>query len=224
MCSSDLWYKNIGTRTTPRLAPAQPVEVAPGTVSPKPAWNWWNPAGREFVTQWRTTPQMIDWNGDGLMDLVMSDHEGYLALFERKRAADGTLTLSAGQRVFWSEGASVFNSNGLPQNKESGLLRINDGVNGRSGRRTFCITDWDGDGQPDLLFNSAPNVNFLRGLGRDAQGRWRFRDEGPVSTHVLAGHATKPTAVNRGAGVPPDLLIGAEDGFFYQVKNPRSRR
>ena len=180
-----VWYKNIGTRTAPRLAPAQPVEVAPGAVSPKPAWNWWNPAGREFVTQWRTTPQMIDWNGDGLMDLVMSDHEGYLALFERKRAADGTLTLSAGQRVFWSEGASVFNSNGLPQNKESGLLRINDGVNGRSGRRTFCITDWDGDGQLDLLFNSAPNVNFLRGLGRDAQGRWRFRDEGQIGrAHV----------------------------------------
>ncbi len=218
-----VWYRNVGTRTAPRLAPARPVEVAPGTVSPKPAWNWWNPAGREFVTQWRTTPQMIDWNGDGLMDLVMSDHEGYLALFERRRAADGSLTLSAAQRVFWSEGASVFNSNGLPQNKESGLLRINDGVNGRGGRRTFCITDWDGDGVADLMMNSAPNVNFLRGLGRDAQGRWRFRDEGPVSAHVLAGHATKPTAVRRAAGGPADLLIGAEDGFFYQVKNPRSR-
>jgi hypothetical protein len=66
-------------------------------------------------------------------------------------------------------------------------------------------------------------VNFLRGLGRDAQGRWRFRDEGPVSAHVLAGHATKPTAVRRAAGGPADLLIGAEDGLFYQVKNPRSR-
>ena len=219
-----VWYRNIGTRTAPRLAAAQSVEVAPGTVSPKPAWNWWDPRGREFVTQWRTTPQMIDWNGDGLMDLVMSDHEGYLALFERKRVAEGTLTLSSAQRVFWSEGASVFTSNGLPQNKESGLLRINDGVNGRSGRRTFCITDWDGDGRPDLMMNSAPNVNFLRGLGRDDQGRWRFRDEGPVSKHVLAGHATKPTALQRGAGAPPDLLIGAEDGFFYTVTNPRSRR
>ena len=97
-------------------------------------------------------------------------------------------------------------------------------VNGRSGRRTFCITDWDGDGRPDLMMNSAPNVNFLRGLGRDDQGRWRFRDEGPVSKHVLAGHATKPTALQRGAGAPPDLLIGAEDGFFYTVTNPRSRR
>ena len=219
-----VWYKNVGTRTAPRLAAGQPVEVAPGTKSPKPAWNWWDPQGREFVTQWRTTPQMIDWNGDGLMDLVMSDHEGYLALFARSRAADGTLILGAAQRVFWGEGVSVYNSNGQPQNRESGLLRLNDGVNGRGGRRTFCVADWDGDGTPDLLVNSNPNVNFLRGLGRDAAGRWRFRDEGPVSPHVLAGHATKPTVGDWDRDGIPDLLIGAEDGFFYQLRNPRAAR
>ena len=219
-----VWYKNVGTRTAPRLAAAQPVEVAPGTKSPKPAWNWWDPQGREFVTQWRTTPQMVDWNGDGLMDLVMSDHEGYLALFPRRRAADGTLELGAAQRVFWGEGVSVYNSNGQPQNRESGLLRLNDGVNGRGGRRTFCVADWDGDGTPDLLVNSNPNVNFLRGLGRDAAGRWRFRDEGPVSPHVLAGHATKPTVGDWDRDGIPDLLIGAEDGFFYQLRNPRAAR
>jgi hypothetical protein len=219
-----VWYKNVGTRTAPRLAAAQPVEVAPGTKSPKPAWNWWDPQGREFVTQWRTTPQMVDWNGDGLMDLVMSDHEGYLALFARSRAADGTLVLGAAQRVFWGEGVSVYNSNGQPQNRESGLLRLNDGVNGRGGRRTFCVADWDGDGTPDLLVNSNPNVNFLRGLGRDDAGRWRFRDEGPVSPHVLAGHATKPTVGDWDRDGIPDLLIGAEDGFFYQLRNPRAAR
>ena len=219
-----VWYRNVGTRTAPRLAAGQPVEVAPGTKSPKPAWNWWDPQGREFVTQWRTTPQMVDWNGDGLMDLLMSDHEGYLALFPRSRAADGTLVLGAAQRVFWGEGVSVYNSNGQPQNRESGLLRLNDGVNGRGGRRTFCVTDWDGDGTPDLLVNSNPNVNFLRGLGRDAAGRWRFRDEGPVSAHVLAGHATKPTVGDWDRDGIPDLLIGAEDGFFYQLRNPRAAR
>jgi hypothetical protein len=219
-----VWYRNVGTRTAPRLAAGQPVEVAPGSRSPKPAWNWWDPQGREFVTQWRTTPQMIDWNGDGLMDLLMSDHEGYLALFPRSRAADGTLVLGAAQRVFWGEGVSVYNSNGQPQNRESGLLRLNDGVNGRGGRRTFCVTDWDGDGTPDLLVNSNPNVNFLRGLGRDDAGRWRFRDEGPVSAHVLAGHATKPTVGDWDRDGIPDLLIGAEDGFFYQLRNPRAAR
>lgn len=217
-----VWYKNIGTRTAPKLAAGQPVALAlpPGVMSVGPAWNWWKPAGNELVSQWRTTPQMIDWNGDGLMDLVMSDAEGYLALYERKRAADGKLMLLPPQRVFWSEGASVFTSNGQAQNKESGLLRLNDGVYGRGGRRTFCITDWDGDGKPDLLLNSVPNVNFFRNLGKNAAGQWAFRDEGPVSTHVLAGHATKPTYF----AATEQLLIGAEDGYIYQVKKPAAKK
>ncbi len=217
-----LWYKNIGTRAAPRLAAARPVELAlpPGTPNPAPAWNWWKPVGNELITQWRTTPQMIDWNGDGLMDLVMSDSAGYLALYPRTRAADGSLALLPAQRAFWSEGASVFDRDGRPLNKESGLLRLTDGVYGRGGRRTFCIADWDGDGRPDLLLNSNPNVNFFRNLGQNAAGQWAFRDEGPVSTHVLAGHATKPTyfATTR------ELVIGAEDGFFYQLPNPHAKK
>ncbi len=221
-----VWYKNVGTRTAPKLAAGKPVELTlpDGVPTPALAGNWWKPQGRELSTQWRTTPQMIDWNGDGLMDLVMSDPDGYLALYERKRGAGGALSLLPAQRVFWSEGASVFDSNGRPQNKESGLLRLNDGIFGRRGRRTFCTVDWDGDGKMDIMLNSAPNVNFFRALGRDAQGRWTFKDEGPVSTHILAGHATKPTVGDWNKDGIPDLLIGAEDGFFYQVKNPRVKR
>jgi hypothetical protein len=220
-----VWYKNVGTRKAPKLAAAQPVELdlPAGTPAPRPAWFWWKPKGRELVTQWRTTPQMIDWNGDGLMDLVMSDPEGYLALYERRRGADGGLTLTPGQRVFWSEGASEFDSNGKPQNQAAGLFRLNSFDYGRSGRRTFCIADWDGDGKPDILLNSSPNVNWFRGTGRDAQGRWTFKEQGPVSSHVLAGHATKPTVADWNHDGIPDLLIGAEDGHFYQVKNPRAK-
>ena len=221
-----VWYRNIGTRKAPVLDVGQPVQVnlPPETTTPKPAWFWWTPKPGELVTQWRTTPQMIDWNGDGLMDLVMSDHEGYLALFERKKSADGTLSLLPGQRVFVSEGRSEFDSNGKATNETSGPLRLNAGTFGRSGRRTFCIADWDGDGKPDLLLNSNPNVNFFRALGRDAQGRWTFRDEGPVSAHVLAGHATKPTVTDWDRDGIPELLIGAEDGHFYQLPNPRKGR
>jgi hypothetical protein len=219
-----VWYKNIGTRTAPRLGASQPVELAlpAGAPNPAPAWNWWKPVGRELISQWRTTPQMVDWNGDGLMDLVMSDSAGFLALYERKRAGDGdgSLALSPAQRVFWSEGASEFNSNGLPQNKVSGLLRLNNGDFGRGGRRTFCFVDWDGDGKQDLMLNSAPNVNFFRNLGKNTAGQWAFRDEGPVSTHVLAGHATKATYFS----TTQTLLIGAEDGFFYQVKQPAAKK
>ena len=57
---------------------------------PKPAWTWWQPAPDELATQWRTTPFAIDWTGDGLIDLVMLDPQGFLALYPRARRDDGS--------------------------------------------------------------------------------------------------------------------------------------
>jgi hypothetical protein len=169
------------------------------------------------VTQWRTTPAMIDWNQDGLMDLVMLDREGYLAFFERRRSAAGALELLPPQRVFWSEDISAYDGSGRPRNAESGLLRLNDRRAGGSGRRTFTFFDWDRDGQMDILVNATPNVNVLRGLGRDAAGLWRFKDMGPVHPHPLASHSTTPTIARWPAPSGQTLVIGAEDGFFYTL-------
>jgi hypothetical protein len=212
-----LFYKNIGTRTAPRLAAAQPVEVAWPGATPKPSWVWWQPQGRELVTQWRTTPTIVDWNQDGLADLVMLDQEGYLAFFERRRAADGRLELLPPQRVFWGEGVSAYDGSGRPKNQVSGLLRLNERAAGGSGRRTFCVYDWDRDGILDLLVNSDTNVNVLRGLGRGADGLWKFQDAGPVHSHLLAAHSTTPTIARWPAAPGPVLVIGAEDGFFYSL-------
>lgn len=213
------WYRNIGTRRRPKFAPAQPIEVEWEGPTPKPPWNWWNPQGKELVTQWRCTPLAFDWNRDGLMDLITLDVEGYLALFERRRRPDGSLELLPGKRVFWGEGVSAYDQSGRPMNHESGPLRLNAGLGGASGRRTFCITDWDGDGALDILVNSV-NINWLRGLGRNADGYWVFRDMGPLSDERLAGHSTCPTIVHWGPEADGDLLFGAEDGFFYHLKRP----
>jgi hypothetical protein len=213
------WYRNTGTKTAPSFAAAQPIEVEWNGPAPKPECNWWNPKGKELVTQWRTTPCVIDWNKDGLADLVMLDHEGYLALFERRRRPDGTLELLPGKRCFWGEGVSWFDQSGRPLNQVSGPLRLNATLGGAHGRRTFCFTDWDGDGVLDLLVNSV-NINFLRGLGRNASGYWVFRDEGPLSDERLAGHSTAPTIVHWGGSANGDLLFGAEDGFLYYLPKP----
>ncbi len=218
-------YRNVGTRTAPKLAEGEVLQVAWNGPAPKPAWNWWDPKGNELVTQWRSTPSMVDLNADGLMDLVTLDTEGYLAFYERRRKADGSLELLPPQRAFWGEGVSEYNSAGQPAGvgkDKSGVLRMNAGVAGRSGRRTFCFVDWDGDGVLDLMANSNPNTNFLRGRGRNAEGRWVFEYVGPVSSHRLAGHSTTPTPVDWDKNGVPDLLIGAEDGFFYLHRNPRS--
>jgi len=214
-----VWFRNTGTLTAPKLSAAQPIEVEwPGTPA-KPAWNWWTPSGRELATQWRTTPFVCDFNHDGLNDLIMLDSEGYLAFFERVKQG-GQLKLLPPRRIFRTEAGASYDSNGRPSSVAGGWLRLNDGSGGRSGRRKFCLVDWDGDGRPDLLVNSG-NVSFLKNI-LTQNGGHVFRDEGLLDGLILAGHDTSPTVVDWGKRGIPDLLVGAEDGHFYFLKNPRA--
>jgi hypothetical protein len=201
-----VWFKNIGTRTAPKLAAVQPIEVEWAGPQPALAYGWLRPHGKELLTQWRTTPFGVDWNKDGLMDLVMLDQEGYLACFERARR-EGKLVLLPPQRVLCDE-------QGAP-------LRLNAGLAGRSGRRKLCIADWDGDGKLDILLNAA-NAKFLRQVdARD--GKWFFKDMGLLAEQNIEGHDVSPTVVDFNGDGIPDFLGGAEDGHFYYLKNPRTK-
>lgn len=198
------WYKNIGTRQKPKLSAARPVEVAWKGASPKPEWFWWNPKGNELVTQWRTTPVLVDWNKDELTDLVMLDHEGYLALFER-REQGGALQLLPGKRIF-------VNEKGDP-------LRLNTGYAGKSGRRKLAVVDWDGDGKLDFLLNSE-NATWLR-QAESREGKVVLKDMGLLDSRNVAGHTSSPTVVDWNRDGVPELLVGAEDGYFYHVQRKK---
>lgn len=193
-----IWYENVGTLTAPKLAAAKPVRIEwPG--EPKyPAWNWWSPAKGEFATQWRTTPLATDWNEDGLVDLVMLDHEGYLAFFERNKNG----TIQPGKRIF-------ANAKGAP-------LRLNSGIAGRSGRKKLCLVDWDGDGRRDLLVNSK-NADWMRNITPEGSKKIIFAAPKQLAKRQLAGHTTSPTVVDFNSDGTPELLVGAEDGFFYHA-------
>ena len=73
-----------------------------------------------------------------------------------------------------------------------------------------------------MIVNSV-NACFFKGLGRGADGKWRFRNEGPMGLVRLAGHTTSPTPADFDGDGVPDLVLGAEDGFFYRLDNPRAR-
>ena len=200
-----VWYRNVGTRQSPKLAAAQPIEVEWNGPQPALAWGWMKPQGKALLTQWRTTPVAVDWNKDGLMDLVMLDQEGYLAFFERAKV-DGKLVLLSPRRAFCDE-------SGKP-------LQLSKGTAGKSGRRKLCVTDWDGDGKADFLLNSS-SANFLHQVGFK-DGCWLFKDEGPLVKQNIEGHDVSPTTVDFDNDGVPDFLGGAEDGKFYYLKNPRS--
>jgi hypothetical protein len=198
-----VWFENIGSENGALLAPAQPIAVEWEGPTPKPEWTWWNPQGDELVTQWRTTPVVCDWNKDQLNDLVMLDHEGYLALFERQRR-DDRLVLLPGARIF-------LDAVGNP-------LRLNEKRAGGSGRRKLVPADWDGDGNTDFLING-DSVDLLRNVATDAAPK--FEVLGSLDARKIGGHSTCPTVVDWDRNGVPDLLYGAEDGFFYYLPNPR---
>jgi len=197
-----LWYRNVGTRTEPKLAAAQPVDVEWTGAPPKPSWTWWNPRGKQLVTQWRTTPEMVDFNGDGLMDLVMLDHEGYLAFFERGKQGD-KLVLLPGARVFVDE--------------EGKPLQLNPGRAGKSGRRKIHLIDVNGDGRRDLLVNSI-NADWYENAGVQ-DGKTVFKMVGPVDQRKISGHTSSPTTIDLDGDGVRDFLIGAEDGYLYHCRN-----
>jgi hypothetical protein len=201
-----VWYRNIGTRTEPKLAAAQAIEVEWEGAPPPLAWGWQKPQGKALLTQWRTTPFAVDWNHDGLVDLVMLDQEGYLAFFERAQR-DGKLVLLPPKRVFCDE-------KGEP-------LHLATGTGGKSGRRKFCLVDWDGDGALDILLNS-DNAEWWRQVD-ERDGKWLFKNMGNLDSAKLAGHDTSPTTVDWNNDGIPDLILGAEDGHLYYLKNPRSK-
>ncbi len=168
----------------------QPLQVAWPAAPPYPAWNWWKPAPKELVVEWRTRPNVVDWDKDGDQDLVAIDHEGYLALFANQ---DGVL--QPGQRVFTG--------------KDDKPLQLTDRKGGGSGRVKPHLVDWDGDGDLDLIKNTR-NAGWFENVG-NAKLVWK----GDFPARQLAGHTTAPQAVDWNGDKKMDLIVGAEDGAVY---------
>lgn len=193
-----VWYRNVGTRQEPLLAAAQPIEVEWPGPAPKPEWNWWEPKGQQLVTQWRTTPKVVDWDGDGLPDLVMLNHQGYLALFRRTRAGS-RLVLAPPERIFLEP--------------DGRFLYMAAGRAGRSGRRKIEVADWDMDGDLDVIADSDDGPVWYENTG--SQSRPVMRPRGVILETKLRGHSPTPNVADWNGDGRPDLLIGAEDGFLY---------
>ncbi|WP_149275340.1 FG-GAP-like repeat-containing protein [Pareuzebyella sediminis] len=210
-----VWYENVGSQGKPELGPEQPIGIHWPTQPPKPEWFWWDPQPNTLATQWRTTPTAIDWNKDGLMDLVMLDQDGYLSYYERTRKGE-QLILKPGKRIFYSANGTYDRKNNLIAS-EDGPLRLNEAKYGSSGRRKLAFGDWDGDGDTDLILNGI-NAIFWENVGQTPE-RVDLKFHGNFSDRKLAGHSTSPTLVNWDREGKPDLLVGAEDGYFYYMKN-----
>jgi hypothetical protein len=193
-----VWYENTGPAGNASLAAARTVEVEWPGRPPKPDWVWWEPKGKQLVTQWRSTPKVVDWDRDGLPDLVMLNHQGYLSLYRRARCG-ASLCLLPPERIF-------VEPNGRFLNMAAGRA-------GRSGRRKIETADWDGDGDLDLISDSDEGPVWYENTGTQARPVMRLR--GPIIRAKLAGHNPTPNAADWNGDGRLDLIVGGEDGFFY---------
>jgi hypothetical protein len=193
-----VWYRNIGTRQHPELAAAQPIEVQWPGPTPKMEWVWWQPKGKQLVTQWRTTPAVVDWDGDGLPDLVMLDYRGYVSLFRRQRR-NGALLLLAPERIFVDQTGR--------------FLNLAAGRAGASGRRKINVVDWNGDGKLDLVTDGPNGPAWYENTGTQEKPVMQFR--GDLLKVKMQGHNPTPFVVDWNADGKPDVIVGTQDGFFY---------
>lgn len=155
-----------------------------------PKWIWHQRPSAETLTQWRTTPVLVDFDGDQKLDLVMLDQEGYLTLRRDCRQAERIFVDPAGNAV-----------------------RLNAGSCGRSGRVKLAVVDWDQDGRLDVLVNSENATWYRNAATRD--GKVVLKRVGNLAKRNISGHTSSPAATDLTGDGKPDLLVGSENGRIY---------
>ena len=196
--TNSIWGKiQLHDKKGGELTPGRSVQINWEGGPQDPAWTWWDPAENELVTQWRTTPLMVDFDGDEITDIVMLDAEGYLSLYRGQKNGQP----KAPEHVFVDE--------------DNQPIRLNNRSAGRSGRYKIEVADWDGDGRLDVLVNSE-NATWYRNC-EDRDDKVVLKKVGNLAKRNVAGHTSSPAVCDFNGDGKPDLLVGAENGRIYHI-------
>jgi len=190
---NSIWPKLTLLRNTEGGLSQQPLPF--WTREAPPVFYWWQTLAENLQTQWRTTPLAEDFDGDGELDLIILDQQGYLSCQSRARPET---------RIFVDEDLRP--------------VRLNPSSAGRSGRVKLALVDWDGDGRLDILSNSE-NATWWRNCKDVGDGRVVLKEIGNLARRNVAGHTSSPSTCDFDGNGKPDLIVGSENGRLYFVRH-----
>jgi hypothetical protein len=152
----------------------------------------------------RSAPAFVDYNADGLMDLVVS-----------AKANPETEYQYGKLQLYKNIGTST----------HAVFQKVSDDLGNISRKKTGVITpnfqDINGDDKPDLVIgNEAGEVLFFYNQGLDANQVPTFTDANISAIDV--GQYSKPSLADIDRDGLADLVIGAQSGNFYYYKNTGS--
>ena len=170
------------------------------------------------------TPFAFDWDKDGDEDILCGNTAGYIGIFENLGTAEnGSPKWSAPRRL-----QITSNNSDQPE-----TFRVMAGSNGsiqgpceaKWGYTTLSVADWNGDSNPDIIYNSIwAKIGLLTGSpsGQRATDLSSSKPEAPPrwywwnqpSTAALSQWRTTPVAIDFDRDSKLDLLALDQQGFL----------
>ena len=172
------------------------------------------------------TPFAYDWDGDGDEDIVCGNTAGYIGWFENLGKADNGLPK-------WAAPVRLKVRVGEGRSTEAKTFRVMAGKSGsiqgpceaKWGYTTLSVADWDGDDDPDIVYNSIlSRIRVLKnedgGLVdsdlqtgiRESYPRWYWWST--RSSGALTQWRTTPVAVDFDADGKLDLVALDQEGYL----------
>ncbi len=171
-----------------KIAPPAPSilsETVPVKPEVKPVMTW---AGKN-----QSEKVWVDWNGDGVYDLLLGDRDGFVTVYLNQGTSDSP-KYAAGTRLKADGKEIKVRSPSAP-----------------------CLADWDGDGKRDLLVGNGGGYLHLF-LNQGSNGDPRFVTSGMIlaaGKNLDVGGKASPCVVDWNEDGKIDLLMGNGSGEIF---------